>query len=362
MEIDLRLSKHGVEYDNLYVLGAVKTTSPVQLYVKDKRSFKLGDSYIVSDRNKQILSAKRNTADCVPVNDETLDDTYVLVNTNNTGMEFINAKNLIDLFIKEALMELGSVPTGSIHFVPVNINQYNELLKKSRAANGGHNITVSGNDPLIRDYLLCDGSYYRSTDFPELAKILHNETIHYWLYTEGKKDSDSFIGDEDDDTPTEDHMKLQEEKNYKTSINIYRGKFTSEGIELAEKPEPTPVFRVPDLRGMFIQSAITGLTQKNTVGEYERDCIKDNEIMIKHGMDRHYHYIVLDSPAPNKNTVPGELCEIIDGTSKGIEHLLDEKKVAALARYGAIKSTKKTHWYGSIKTPKKQRFWYCNGG
>jgi hypothetical protein len=201
--------------------------------------------------------------------------------------------------------------------------------------------------------LLCDGSYYRSTDFPELAKILHNETIHYWLYTEGKKDSDSFIGDEDDDTPAEDHMKLQEEKNYETSINIYRGKFTSEGIELAEKSEPTRVFRVPDLRGMFIQSAITGLTQKNTVGEYERDCIKDNEIMIKHGMDRHYHYIVLDSPAPNKNTVPGELCEIIDGTDEGIEHLLDEKKVAALARYGAMKSTKKTHWYGSIKTPKK---------
>jgi hypothetical protein len=27
-------------------------------------------------------------------------------------------------------------------------------------------------DPLIRDFLLCDGRQYRTKDFPELAKIL----------------------------------------------------------------------------------------------------------------------------------------------------------------------------------------------
>lgn len=353
--LDLRLSKHGVEYDNLYILGAVKVTSPLQLYVKDKRSFKLGDGYIVSDRNKQTLSSKRNTADCVPINDETLDDTYVLLNTNNAGMEFVNAKNLIDLFIKEALMELGSVPTGSIHFVPVNIKQYNELLKKSRAANGGHNITVSGNDPLIRDYLLCDGSYYRSTDFPELAKILYNETISYWHHVEVKKNDDNFIGEEDENMPAENYMTPKTEMNNGDPfVEIFKGKFTSNGIEITGEGEKTKVFRVPDLRSMFVQSVVPGLTQKNTVGEYERDSIKDSSIAIKHGIDRHYHYVVLDSPTPNKNTTPGDFCEIISASadSSDMEKLLNSEKVAALARYGAIKGTKKTHWFGTVKKPK----------
>ena len=253
--LDLRLSKYGVEYDNLYVLGAVKTTSPLQLFATDKRSFKLGNSYIVSDRNKQILSAKRNTADCVPINDETLEDTYVLVNTNNNGMEFVNAKNIVDLFIREALLEISAVPTGSIHFIPLNITQYNALLEKSRKAGGGHNITVDGNDPLIRDYLLCDGSYYRSVDFPELAKILHKEYIAYWQRMEDKSDSDGILGDAD--APAEVYMEMKEEINDSASLSIYKGKFTPEGVEIPEKPESAKVFRVPDLRGMFIQSSKT---------------------------------------------------------------------------------------------------------
>lgn len=335
--LDLRLSKQGVEYDNLYVLGAVKTISPLQLFVKDKRAFKLGNSYIVSDRNKQILSAKRNIADCVPINDETLKDTFVLVNTNNDGMEFVNAKNLIDLFIKEALLELSAVPTGSIHFIPVTITQYQQLLENSRRLGGGHNITTEGNDPLIRDYLLCDGSYYRSTDFPELAKILHKEDITYWQRVENKNS----------DTPIEVYMEMKKEINGSVSKNIYKGELTSNGIEVLEKPESARVFRVPDLRGMFIQSALTDSFKKNTVGEFERDSIKDNAIAIKHGLDKHYHYVVLDNPLPSTNTIPGSFAEIIVGSTGAIEKLATSTP-AALARYGAIKSTKNTHWFGSI--------------
>ena len=347
--LDLRLSKYGVEYDNLYVLGAVKTTSPLQLFATDKRSFKLGNSYIVSDRNKQILSAKRNTTDCVPINDETLEDTYVLVNTNNNGMEFVNAKNIVDLFIREALLEISAVPTGSIHFIPLNITQYNALLEKSRKAGGGHNITVDGNDPLIRDYLLCDGSYYRSVDFPELAKILHKEYIAYWQRTESKSDSDGILGDAD--APAEVYMEMKEETNGNAFLNIYKGKLTPEGVELPEKPESAKVFRVPDLRGMFIQSALVSPERPNTVGQFERDSIKDNAIMIKHGMDRHYHYIVLDNPLPSTNTVSGTFAEILTGSTGTIEKLATNTP-AALARYGAIKNTKSTHWFGTVNTKK----------
>ena len=346
--LDLRLSKQGVEYDNLYVLGAVKTVSPLQLFVKDKRAFKLGNSYIVSDRNKQILSAKRNIADCVPINDETLKDTFVLVNTNNNGMEFVNAKNLIDLFIKEALLELSAVPTGSIHFIPVTITQYQQLLENSRRLGGGHNITTEGNDPLIRDYLLCDGSYYRSTDFPELAKILHKEDITYWQRVENKTNDGI---DKNSDTLTEVYMEMKKEINGSVSKNIYKGEFTSNSVETLEKSESARVFRVPDLRGMFIQSALTDPSKKNTVGEFERDSIKDNAIAIKHGLDKHYHYIVLDNPLPSTNTIPGSFAEILVGSTGAIEKLATSTP-AALARYGAIKNTKNTHWFGSINNRK----------
>lgn len=331
--LDLRISKEGVEYNNLYVLGTTKIEDSIQLYAADKRSFKLGETYIVSDRNSGVVLSERNYNNYVPINDETLSDTFILVNTNNNGMDFVNAKNLIDLFIKEALMSLSSIPTGSIHAVPVNIKQYEALLKKSK----GHNIVAESNDPLIRDFLLCDGSYYRSVDFPELAKILHKETVYYW----------KTIVEDDINLNSRKSLRqeLTSETNGSSYIDVYNNViFTEEGIDKGDA-EATRVFRVPDMRGMFFQSALMGLNTKNTVGEYENDSIRDARLMIEHGLDQHYHYIVLDNPLPAINTISGKLSE----TSFNSEDYREKKFVygdytfkvatcrpAALTRYGGL--------------------------
>jgi hypothetical protein len=40
-------------------------------------------------------------------------------------------------------------------------------------------------DPLVRDFLLCDGRKYKTTDFPELAKVLWKENIKHWKPIQG---------------------------------------------------------------------------------------------------------------------------------------------------------------------------------
>jgi hypothetical protein len=40
-------------------------------------------------------------------------------------------------------------------------------------------------DPLIRDFLLCDGRKYLTKDFPELAKTLWGEKVTVWKHCKG---------------------------------------------------------------------------------------------------------------------------------------------------------------------------------
>lgn len=325
--LDLRIAKEGVEYDNLYILGAVKTEAPLQLFVKDDKGFKLGATDIICKTNNIFSATERNNKQYAPINDETLDDTHVLINANGRGLEFVSAKNIINLFVKEALLKLSAVPSGSIHFVPINIKQYDALLKKSK----GHNISALDNDPLIRDYLLCDGSYYRSTDFPELAKVLNKEKIVYW--------KNVFKDDINDNSRKVTHLVKAEDTNNRNIIDVYSGVFKDDAIE-KEEPTPTLVFRVPDLRGMFVQSALMGYAQPNTVGDYSIDSITDSKLMIKYGGDNHYHYIVLDNPMPNRNTFAGTLSEVLD-ESTGYDGVY-QGTPTALARFGGIYAVKKT--------------------
>jgi hypothetical protein len=144
------------------------------------------------------------------------------------------------------------VPTGSIHFVPISPAKYKELK-----TTGEHNSSADGVDPLIRDYLPCDGKLYDAVKFPELAKILQGTEVIYWDANGNRK----------------------QYKNGSTP-----GKF-----------------RVPDLRGQFIRS-INNMGIKssadNEVGTWEIDSIVDmTEALIKAEKrgDTHYHYITLDS-------------------------------------------------------------------
>jgi hypothetical protein len=72
------------------------------------------------------------------------------------------------------LLSLQTIPTGSVHFVPLTIDQYKSLcsaqLPNKELSYDNNDINIT--DPIVRDFLLCDGRRYKNIDFPELAKVL----------------------------------------------------------------------------------------------------------------------------------------------------------------------------------------------
>lgn len=331
--LDLRISHNALEYNNLYILGAAKVNNDsnigtLQLYAADNKSFGFGKSFIVSNYNKKALRDGEALGfnRFNPIDDSNIDDAFILVTGSNGTMDFANANEIVETFVKSALMQLSSVPTGSIHGIPVNIHQYEKLLKKSK----GHNISAEDNDPIIRDYLLCDGSYYKVKDFPELAKILYKEKICY------SKNKASF-----------DKNKNKQVVNYAeiTEDDAAAGNIFEKTIILDPTVDPkdengsetVKVFRVPDYRGMFFQTVVPGLStaHKNIVGSYERDSIKSDQLMIEKSLDQHYHYIVLDSPNNTINLNIGHQAEVTKDVGLGKYCPLNTTKPAALTRYGA---------------------------
>ena len=134
--------------------------------------------------------------------------------------EYKRSQQFIRDVIMETLLSIQSVPTGSIHWLPVTFNQYATLVKQGKQyPNRSFTERNEYADPIIRDYLLCDGRKYRSYEFPELAKILWKENITYW--------------DRNGDIKT--HMNGGERVNKKTGETEY-----------------DEYFRVPDLRSKFI--------------------------------------------------------------------------------------------------------------
>lgn len=344
--LDLRISTTGIEYDNLYVLGAVKvnqgsTGGSLQLYAEDNKSFKFGKSHIISDYNKNasVSSETPDMASFNPIDDKNINEAYVLLTTQNGDMEFANINDIVELFVKSALMELSAVPSGSIHAIPVNLYQYNLLMKKARDNNLGHNISIEGNDPIIRDYLICDGSYYRAKDFPELAKVLYKEKIFYHknkvkydIKTASQViEYSEFVCDEIKD---DNENVLPNENNFEKTIVVD----PNGDLDDDSRYETVKVFRVPDLRGMFMQFVVPGLADahNNPTGVYEKDSIKSNDLMIKRSFDHHYHYIVLDSPKNRVNSKSGNQAEITKNGGNGELATLLGNKPAALTRYGAI--------------------------
>jgi hypothetical protein len=81
----------------------------------------------------------------------------------------------------EALLGLQTIPTGSIHWLPVTYAQYQHLMNNTgddpaTYANKTDFTDDNGKktqyDPILRDFLLCDGREYENYKYPELAKIL----------------------------------------------------------------------------------------------------------------------------------------------------------------------------------------------
>lgn len=252
--LDMRFGVDAVEYDNLYVLGAVKTPAVVTY-----GSLELGGNglpYLHNSSGK--VSSGPVTS--VAITSENVEDTYIPVNTASDGepsfFELKSATELIEPIINDILFSISTLPTGSIHWIPVNLEQYKALLDAGNIHNSSH----IGNNTLIRDFLLCDGRTYNSKDYPELAKILLGEKVVRW----------------------------KEEGEYMVPEEVISGVDTKY------------TFTVPDLRSMFIEYSVPFINKAkevtNTTGYWEIDSCKDQEVIIHEKADKHYHHIVLDNP------------------------------------------------------------------
>lgn len=263
--LDMRISENAIEYNNLYVNGAVKTSSGVVCYMGEDDQFKIGNLIFPTTINSKDTNT--NTAHdklFVPTNRENIKDGYILVNTAEDGMppvfEYLNAEELISAFVVESMSHMNCLPAGSIHWMPVTIQQYKELLHDSNNEHNGRNLSA---DSIIRDFLLCDGSVYNIKDFPELAKALYKEKVNYWGL---------------ESTASNAALTLKTAN----CVDVNAG-----------------TFRVPDFRAMFMQYLIPKMelwnAEGNRAGDYEIDSNKHPKHAVDIDLDKHYHYIVLDN-------------------------------------------------------------------
>lgn len=247
--VNFRISDIDVEFDNLGVIGIAKTKN-LMIYSDDNSSelgaFVLGNTLMPSlpnerensratlnsliqlGKNNGKFEGKQYPEDFNEIEIDVTgsgDQSYLLYGLKDpkTGMrkfEYKRSQQFIRDVIMETLLSIQSVPTGSIHWLPVTFNQYATLIKQGKQyPNRSFTERNEYADPIIRDYLLCDGRKYRSYEFPELAKILWKENITYW--------------DKNGDIKT--HMNGGERVNKKTGETEY-----------------DEYFRVPDLRSKFI--------------------------------------------------------------------------------------------------------------
>lgn len=332
--LDMKISGNEVEYSKLYVLGAANVPG-ITIYTNTSSEFKLGNVNMPISPNYNSAISENGLLYEEPSR-ENLDKTYLLLNEpdadGNSNFVYKNADEFITEIINNALIHLSALPTGSIHWIPINLTQYKKLINKNASINY-HNSGHKDADPIIRDFLLCDGSQYKNEDFPELAKILNKESITYWQ-----------IG-------SNGHMQ--------------QGK--SPAVDTTNK-----TFRVPDMRAMFMQYVIPTfeMTGKpnNNVGDYEIDSAVNQRIYLDKNTDNHYHYIVLDNSISKQHNTKSfsnnkiTFDSVISGTNinahfptitKTYETDANGKKTnkligigKPLAKYGSLRTADSVQWYG----------------
>lgn len=265
--LDLRMTQYQVEFDNLYIRGPIKGDI-WRLYTNSDESLSIdGHTFLptkVNDSTAALVSGTNNIKTDITDTSESYQP-YILVNHDDKKRKFtyeqFNA--LVEEVIMETLMDVCSLPTGSMWFFPITIQEYKKLLVTEgyRPNEYFKNGDKSKPTPtIIRDFLLCDGSLYYNEDFPELAKVLQGEQVPYWRYDSSKN-----------------MMVL--DKSWK---NTYEG----------DKKE-NKIFRVPDLRHQFLKSVYvdikTAMEDWNQTGNWNVDVrpkLAEGKIA-----DNHVHFI-----------------------------------------------------------------------
>lgn len=301
--LNFRFSINAIEFDNLNVIGIFETNDlkihSFNFTTDDKgqpqtapaKSLIINNTIMPCNANDNIPtnvsdnSEKDTTKNTINVTGKG-DNSCLLYSMptqdNKRQFKYKRSVELIRQVIMQSLMDLETVPTGSIHWFSVSLEQY-ENLRKVGATTVGEEVIYPHNkhvvtdnntkeinvDPIIRDYLLCDGSEYKCTDFPELAKILNKEKIWVKQCNNGADQSET--------------------EQYETNLDENKDK--NEG----------KTFRVPDLRDLFISYvSATGImndsqtientnSQLNQTGYYTPDNMPHSKQGEKE--DKHFHFI-----------------------------------------------------------------------
>lgn len=245
--VNFRISDRDVQFDNLGIIGMAKTQH-ITLYSTDNthanKSFLLNgkrmptrasdtvNNVYYTTKQRDVIASYDQKKVIVTGDGDKSELLYGIIDQNNQRTyRYKRTRLFIRDAIMQALLSLQTIPTGSIHFVPVTIAQYKELCKKQKP---NMNLEYDSNgvpttDPIVRDFLLCDGRQYFTRDFPELAKTLWNEYIKIWKPVTGTAGNPFLYPLENSPTEEQGHQvnNYNEQGNKKT-------------------------FRVPDLRHMFI--------------------------------------------------------------------------------------------------------------
>lgn len=337
--LDMSIRNDAVQFNNLYIKGAIMAPNIVA-YQNSSNKFKVDNITMPTDgldvvgasaSGPQSYIIPDNESDANALSDK-LSDFFILVNMAETGEEtnfqYQNVRNLVSKFTHDALDALSVLPSGSIHWIPVNLEQYKLLLDNE---NNRHNSDSLKCNTLIRDFLLCDGSVYNSIDFPELAKILNNEQVVYWEHENGNM------------------------------------------VPKVHTNNTTGTFRVPDLRSMYLRYLVPLIDKidikddclinrgkgskvdsknwdnnfSNKTGAWEIDSCKNQEIIIDNGLDKHYHFIVLDSNSADQSNTADWIdykmtfSKATNGTDEwGWDAFNEEAK--PLAKYGSMRPPSST--------------------
>lgn len=330
--IGFRISKDNFEFDNLGVIGITEAN---HLSLISAAQSNLEDVLLLNNHRMPHLANKIQEAANVPTYTKTESGNYEEINPFDyhskdvkiTGdgdnsflliskvagdgksyYKFQRTIHLIRDLILEALMDFQTIPTGSIHWFPVTIEQFKKLVDY----NGGKpNVSFNGEkkvDPLLRDFLLCDGRRYNNKDFPELAKILWKEPIRRWRKHENGYMSPIW------DTECNNYGKKGKEKDEKgpNGETLYEYDFT---------------FRVPDLRHQFISSTTIDGTKlvatgkandgvkksKNVTGGWCPDKTPHSSVAFR--TDRHAHFVAYGSYGKNYHLNTDGTTTIIDSIS-----------------------------------------------
>lgn len=294
--VNFRFSEDDIEFDNLGVIGI---TQAKRLDVLSTASDKNTDILTLNGAKMPSLG---NSSSIITYNDKTTfddwdeqeirvtgkhpDNSAIVYGTIGENNKRIWSYKQTSLFVKElimeALLELETIPTGSVHWFPVTLAQYQALVSENGGRHNKSFTTELGEtpcDPLVRDFLLCDGRKYWNRDFPELAKTLWCEKVTYWFNT--------YKDDQDKEVTKEWQIPIED-----TETNSYKESTDGNNAKC---------FRVPDLRHLFISAVqcegssdpasgakITDNEKTNTiVGSYTPDCIVD---MDRKNGDNHRHF------------------------------------------------------------------------